>query len=313
MKKLRLIILVLIGMAVFLAGCPYPGSPTRDPASLQISTGFVAEALDPNIFKQETLKAYFRTPYVIQLGTHIVEPKDPKWFATVTPQTYPGKIRLATRPTAFFDIIHAYVTLCDGQYYAVAHVINLGGLLFDSAALSVHNIAMSSFSPPLNSPFNQDSNDCPVGNGKSKLSPGEKAYLYQPFEPSKTYPCFNYLITLCSKDNLGGFCTAGGTGVCQYAIDSSPKDTPTPTRVYCDFDCDCERELGENEKNCPKDCPNHCGNDVCDCDETPCDCKEDCGRPYPDDPCCKCGDGKCITQCGENSKNCSEDCPSQYP
>jgi len=307
MKKLRLVILVLIGMAVFLAGCPYPGSPTRDPASLQISTRFLDDSIDP---RRETLRA-FRTPYVIQLGTQItnVEITEEVYEYPVTPQAYPGKIRLATRPTAFFDIIHAYVTLCDGQYYAVAHVINLGGLLFDSAALSVHNIAMSSMSPPLNSPFNQDSNDCPVGKGKSKLWPGEKAYLYQPFDPSKAYPCFNYLITLCSKDNLGGFCAAGGTGVCQYAIDHSPKDTPTPTTVYCDFDCFCEPDRGENEKNCPKDCPEHCGNGACDCDENPCNCKEDCGNPSPNDACCECGDGVCINQCGENSKSCPQDCP----
>jgi hypothetical protein len=310
MKKLRLIILVLVGIAVFLAGCPYPGAPTRDPASLQILTPFIAEPID---FRAETLSVYFRTPYVVQLGTRLSEweTEPPEYYYPVTPQTYPGKIRLATRPTAFFDILRAYVTLCDGQYYAVAQVMNMGGLRFDSAALSVHNLAMSSLSPPLNSPFNQDSNDCPVGKGKSGLSPGEKAYLYQPFEPNKTYPCFNYLITLCSKDNLNGYCTTGGTGVCQYAIDSSPKDTPTP--VACDFDCDCEPNQGENEYNCPKDCPRHCGNGICDCGETSKNCKKDCGPGEQQEELpCVCGNGVCQPECGETGASgvyCYNDCP----
>ncbi len=303
MKRFKLIILVLIGMAVFLAGCPYPGSPTRDPASLQISTRFLADSID---FRRETLQA-FRTPYVIQLGTQItnVEITEPVYVYPVTPQVYPGKIRLATSPTAFFDILRAYVTLCDGQYYAVAQVMNLGGLFFESAALSVHNLAMSSVSPPLNHPFNQDSNDCPVGYGKSVLAPGEKAYLYQPFEPTKTQPCVNYLITLCSKDNLNGYCYAGGTGVCQYAIGSSPKDTPTP--VACDFDCDCEPNQGENEYNCSKDCPNHCGNGVCDCGETKQNCKKDCGAPEGNCANAICGDKICQQECGENYYNCPQD------
>jgi hypothetical protein len=311
MKKFKLLILVLIGMTVFLAGCPYPGSPTRDPGSLQVSTRFIDKPEDSRF---ETLRAFYRTPYVVQLGTQLStdDPDPPKWFYTITPRGFPEKIKLGTRPSAFFDILRAYVTLCDGQYYAVAQVINLGGLFFESAALSVHNLSMSSLSPPLNHPFNQDSNDCPVGKGLSKLIPGAKAYLYQPFEPSKTSPCVNYLITLCSKNDLGGYCAQGGTGVCQYAVDEPPKATPTPTTVSCDFDCDCEPNRGENEYNCPKDCPKHCGNGDCDCGETKQSCKKDCGAPDDQQKPCQCGDGICNKDpgCNEQIKCVNyNDCP----
>ena len=88
-------------------------------------------------------------------------------------------------------------------------------------------------------------------------------------------------------------------------------ETPTPSRtsdVPCDFDCECEDALGENPYNCPKDCPEHCGNDMCDCGENPCTCKKDCGKPDPGDPCCECGDGVCIDDCRETCKSCPSDC-----
>jgi len=87
--------------------------------------------------------------------------------------------------------------------------------------------------------------------------------------------------------------------------------TPPPTEEYerpCDFDCDCEPDQGETEYNCPNDCAKRCGNGVCDCDEDPCTCSKDCGKPDSDDPCCECGDGKCIAACGEDRSTCSEDC-----
>jgi hypothetical protein len=165
---------------------------------------------------------------------------------------------------------------------------------------------MSTFSGALNDPFIYGPNVCPVKHGMSKLIPGWKRYLYEPFTPDKNNPCVNYLITLCTKDNLGGFCAKGGTGVCYYAVNTSPKDTPTP--VACDFDCDCEPNQGETEYNCPKDCPNHCGNGDCDCGETSQNCKKDCGGAA-DDKCANatCGDGICQEECGENYSNCPND------
>jgi len=299
MKKSALMIVIVIGLSLFLSACPSPtGTP---PPILQVLTPF-----DAGPMFRYLPGHYYETPYVIQLGTPVEDmaPRDAEYYYPVTPIAYPGKIRVATLPSVFFDILRAYIIMCDGEYYAVAQVINLGGFAFESAALSVHNLVSSSTSPALNSPFNPDSNDCPVGKGTSRLMPGYKAFLYQPFKPDKNSPCMNYLITLCTKDDLGGFCAEGGIGVCQYAVGSSPKDTPTPTTAACDFDCDCEPNQGENEYNCPKDCGETCGNDVCGCGESSYNCKRDCGPPP-----CECGDGVCDSSCGENPNKCPQDCP----
>jgi hypothetical protein len=82
----------------------------------------------------------------------------------------------------------------------------------------------------------------------------------------------------------------------------TPTDTPTPRVPICNNDCGCEPDQGENEKNCPQDCPQHCGNDVCDCAETHKSCPRDCPAP------CRCGDGKCDGGCGENRFTCPADC-----
>jgi hypothetical protein len=301
MKKSTLIIVIVVGLLLFLSACL---PQTETPPPIQILT-----PLDGG-FWYGNLGRYYDPPYVIQLGTPLAELKarDPGYYYPITPIAYPEKIRLATLPAIFFDILRAYVTECNGEYYAVAQVINLGGFAFESAALSVQSLTMSSTSTALNSPFIRDSNDCPVKEGSSRLMPGHIAYLYQSFKPNLRSPCVNYLITLCSKDNLGGFCAEGGVGVCRYAVDSSPKDTPTPTIAVCDFDCDCEPDQGENEKNCPKDCPDHCGNGVCDCDETQENCSKDCGKP--EDTCKNaiCGDKICQKECGEDYSSCDKDC-----
>jgi hypothetical protein len=308
MKKSTFVIVIFIGLSLFLAGCPFPGPPTEEPPPvLQILTPFDAGPISGYIPGH-----FFETPYVMRLGTPVEDMKvrDPGYYYPRTPIAYPEKIRLSTLPSIFFDVLRAYVVLCDGEYYAVAHVINLGGFAFESAALSVHSLTLSSTSPALNTPFNKDSNDCPVGKGASKLMPGHKAFLYQPFEPDLRSPCVNFLITLCSKDNLGGYCAEGGIGVCQYAVGSSPKDTPTPTTVSCDFDCDCEPNQGETEYNCPKDCPKHCGNGICDCGENSATCKKDCGKSEGDGakP-CVCGDGICNKSSGcEEHIYCYNDC-----
>ncbi|MGD8457205.1 MAG: hypothetical protein PVF83_12535 [Anaerolineales bacterium] len=94
-----------------------------------------------------------------------------------------------------------------------------------------------------------------------------------------------------------------------YTFSPTPlTETPTRTPYYpCDFDCDCEPEQGENPNNCSHDCPDHCGNDECDCGETKYTCSDDCGRPP-----CTCGDGYCNGSCGEDDANgnnyCKEDC-----
>jgi hypothetical protein len=303
MKKPIYLVIIVIGLSLLLTACP---SPSETPPSLGILTPFDGGSMYGHISRE-----YYETPYVVQLGTPASELRviEPEYYYPVTPIAYPDKIRVATLPSVFFDILRAYVVQCDGEYYAVAQVVNLGGFAFESAALSVQTLFLNSTSTRLNSPFIKDSNLCPVGDGSSRLMPGHKAYLYQPFEPDLRYPCVNYLVTLCSKDNMRGYCAEGGFGVCQYAVDSSPKDTPTPTPVQCDFDCDCEPDQGETENTCPKDCPDHCGNGVCDCDETQDSCSKDCGKP--EDPCknVSCGDGICQSACGENIKNCQADCP----
>ena len=56
----------------------------------------------------------------------------------------------------------------------------------------------------------------------------------------------------------------------------TPTDTPTPRPPGCNFDCGCQPDQGETEDNCPSDCPQHCGNGMCDCGETYETCKQDC-------------------------------------
>jgi hypothetical protein len=62
----------------------------------------------------------------------------------------------------------------------------------------------------------------------------------------------------------------------------TPTDTPTPVPPGCDYDCGCEPDQGESVLNCP-DCPQHCGNGICDCTETYETCKLDCKPEIP--PC----------------------------
>jgi hypothetical protein len=102
----------------------------------------------------------------------------------------------------------------------------------------------------------------------------------------------------------------------ETATNTPETPTPTSTDRPCDFDCFCEPNQGETEYNCPKDCPKHCGNDVCDCGETSWTCKKDCGSPPdntdPGDPGggCSCGDGVCDPACGENANNCCDCSPA---
>ncbi len=196
MKRFRWIFLFLIGMAIFLAACPSPGSPTRDPASLQILTPFIAEPID---FQTETLNS----PYI----------DFPEGYSKWDPEQ-----RCSSR-----------------------------------------------------------NEDCDI-------------LLYQ--------WCTAYLVNMCIKP--GEPCSEWVEMVCRYASDSYPWLTPTP--VVCDFDCDCEPKQGENEFNCPKDCPNHCGNSECDCNETSQNCKRDCKLD------CECGNGVCQTECGETPNTCLSDC-----
>jgi hypothetical protein len=73
----------------------------------------------------------------------------------------------------------------------------------------------------------------------------------------------------------------------------TPSDTPTPRVPICNNDCGCEPLLGENSQNCPQDCPQHCGNDRCDCGETyqtcPDDCKPACKRDLNKEKCIEAG------------------------
>ena len=82
----------------------------------------------------------------------------------------------------------------------------------------------------------------------------------------------------------------------------TPTDTPTPRGPICNNNCGCEPDLGETKKNCPQDCPQHCGNGVCDCAETSETCEKDCPKPTV----CSCGDGVC--NCLENRRTCPLDC-----
>ena len=62
-------------------------------------------------------------------------------------------------------------------------------------------------------------------------------------------------------------------------VPPTPTDTPTPRVPICNYDCGCQPDLGENEVNCPKDCPQHCGNGECDCGEDYRTCQQDCKKP----------------------------------
>ncbi|MBU2100570.1 hypothetical protein KKG83_04320 [Candidatus Micrarchaeota archaeon] len=61
-------------------------------------------------------------------------------------------------------------------------------------------------------------------------------------------------------------------------------------------------EIGENNSNCPQDCPAEqiCGNEICEAGENQENCPEDCL------PATECGNGKCDD--GENYDNCPQDC-----
>jgi hypothetical protein len=199
MKRFRWIFLSLIGVALFLAACTFPGSPTRDPASLQILTPFIAEPID---FQAETL----------------------------------------------------------------------------------------------NSPLIQNP------EGYSKWDPGQCNDTLEACNILLREWCVSYLTYACIEK--GEPCDEWVEMVCRYASDSYPWHTPTP--VACDFDCDCEPKQGENEFNCPKDCPKHCGNGTCDCGETSQNCKKDCGPGDKLD--CVCGNGVCQAECGETPNTCLSDC-----
>ena len=86
-----------------------------------------------------------------------------------------------------------------------------------------------------------------------------------------------------------------------YLLDPFCED-PVPCESECgDGVCECE----EDPDTCPEDCEAcipTCGDGVCECDETYGICPEDC-------PACisACGDGEC--ECDEDSETCPEDCP----
>ena len=90
--------------------------------------------------------------------------------------------------------------------------------------------------------------------------------------------------------------------VWSFTTDFGGTCSDTSKSGTCDFDCECESEQGETEYTCPKDCPEHCGNGICDCGETSESCKKDCKLD------CECGDGVCQPQCGETPNTCLADC-----
>ena len=119
--------------------------------------------------------------------------------------------------------------------------------------------------------------------------------------------------------------------------DASPAENVAHIRqAMCNWDGNCEPELGENFDDCPTDCYG-CGDGVCDSaitiPETCSSCAADCGECIPADPCdydviCEpaqgehydncvtdcwgCGDGVCDTAASdpETCASCSTDCGS---
>lgn len=113
----------------------------------------------------------------------------------------------------------------------------------------------------------------------------------------------------------GSFGTEMETAAALTAITESAVDVPggyvPPENVICDEDLSCDSEAGEDETNCPEDCPateeddksiTECNEDeICDADEgeTTDNCPSD----------CSCGDDVC-DDTERYDETCEDDCPA---
>ena len=130
----------------------------------------------------------------------------------------------------------------------------------------------------------------------------------------------------CNDDSdcVGSDCACDGAGVCiSFSCGNGACDVADGECTDCPGDCSvaecctdfnpsgdpaCNGDVGEDNSNCPTDCPPSCGNLACDVIGGECtDCPGDCSVAE----CC--GNSFCDDAVGEDPGNCLFDCPPVCP